>query len=129
MEEIMKTLMTALALAGVVIAGPAFAAKTCIDTRKIVSSKSDDGKTMVFKMKNGDTLINRLQGRCPDLKYYGYVWVLRGGDMNVCENSQSFQVLQSGQVCVLGKFDAPVGKQAMTTPPMVWDTNKVQAPR
>ena len=50
----MKTLMTALALAlaGVVIAGPAFAAKTCIDTRKIVSSKSDDGKTMVFKMKN-----------------------------------------------------------------------------
>jgi hypothetical protein len=108
----MKTLMTALVLTGLTLAGPASAANRCIDTRDIVSSKSDDGKVMVFKMKNGDTLINHLQGRCPDLRYNGFVWQLRSGDTNVCENAQSFQVLQSGQVCVLGKFDAPMSKRA-----------------
>lgn len=110
----MKTLITALVLAGVAVAGPA-SAKMCIDTRDIVSSKSDDGKVMVFQMKNGQTLVNRLQGQCPDLKYNGFVWQLRSGDTMVCEKGQSFQVLQSGQVCVLGAFDAP--KQAMSTAP------------
>ena len=45
-----------MALAGLVFAvGPALAAKVCIDSRDIVSSKSTDGKTMVFKMKDGTT--------------------------------------------------------------------------
>ena len=123
----MKTLMTALVLTGLAIGGPA-SAKICIDARDIVSSKSDDGKVMVFKMKNGQTLINQLRGSCPDLKYNGYVWQLRSGDTQVCENTQSFQVLQSGQICVLGKFDAPMSKQAATKP-VIWDANKVQAPR
>lgn len=107
----MKTLMTALVLAGLAAAGPAFA-KTCIDTRDIVSSKSDDGKTMVFKLKNGQTLVNQLRGSCPDLKYNGYVWQLRSGDTQVCENTQSFQVLQSGQVCMLGNFSKAPEKRA-----------------
>jgi hypothetical protein len=107
----MKTLMTALVVAGLAIAGPV-GAKTCIDTRDIVSSKSDDGKTMVFKMKNGQTLVNKLRGSCPDLKFNGYVWQLRSGDTQVCENTQSFQVLQSGQVCMLGAFDKPLEKRA-----------------
>lgn len=107
----MKTLMTALVLAGLAIAGPV-SAKTCIDTRDIVSSKSQDGKTMVFKMKNGQTLVNHLRGSCPDLKYNGYVWQLRSGDTKVCENAQSFQVIQSGQVCILGPFDKPIERRA-----------------
>jgi len=107
----MKTLMTALVL--LAIAGPV-SAKTCIDTRDIVSSKSQDGKTMVFKMKNGQTLVNHLRGSCPDLKYNGYVWQLRSGDTKVCENAQSFQVIQSGQVCILGPFDKPVERRAAT---------------
>jgi hypothetical protein len=120
--------MTALVLAGVAMAGPA-SAKMCIDTRDIVSSKSDDGKLMVFEMKNGQTLVNRLRGQCPDLKFNGFVWHLRSGDTSVCENAQSFQVIQSGQVCVLGAFEPGVGKQAMSKPPTVWDANKVPAPR
>jgi hypothetical protein len=104
----MKTLMTAL-LVGLAIAGPV-SAKTCIDTRDIVSSKSDDGKTMVFKMKNGQTLVNQLRGSCPDLKFNGYVWQLRSGDTEVCENTQSFQVLQSAQVCMLGTFTPAPGR-------------------
>lgn len=109
----MKTLMTALVAAGLVIAGPA-TAKICIDSRDIVSSKSDDGKVMVFKMKNGQTLINRLRGSCPDLKFNGYVWQLRSGDTQVCENTQSFRVLQSGQVCMLGAFTPGPERRAAT---------------
>jgi hypothetical protein len=109
----MKTLMTALVLAGLAIAGPV-SAKTCIDTRDIVSSKSQDGKTMVFKMKNGQTLVNQLRGSCPDLKFNGYVWQLRSGDTQVCENTQSFQVLQSGQVCMLGAFTPAPERRAAT---------------
>jgi hypothetical protein len=109
----MKTLMTALIAAGLTIAGPAFA-KTCIDTRDIVSSKSADGKVMVFKMKNGQTLINQLRGSCPDLKFNGYVWELRSGDTQVCENTQSFRVLQSGQVCMLGAFTPGPERRAAT---------------
>jgi hypothetical protein len=105
--------MTALVAAGLAIAGPAFA-KTCIDTRDIVSSKSADGKVMVFKMKNGQTLINQLRGSCPDLKFNGYVWELRSGDTQVCENTQSFRVLQSGQVCMLGAFTPGPERRAAT---------------
>ena len=112
----MKTLMTALVLAGLAITGPA-SAKMCIDTRDIVSSKSEDGKVMVFQMKNGQTLVNRLKGQCPNLKYNGFVWQLRSGDTMVCENAQSFQVLQSGQICILGAFEPGPGKQAMSTVP------------
>ena len=50
---------------------PAHAAKMCVDIREIDSSKSKDGRIMVFKMKDGSTLVNHLQGFCPDLKYHG----------------------------------------------------------
>ena len=113
----MKILMTALMAAGVAMATLPASAETCIDTRDILSSKSDDGKVMVFEMKNGQTLTNRLRGFCPDLKYNGFVWQLRSGDTNVCDNSQSLQVLQSGQVCLLGKFAAAPRKQAMSVAP------------
>ena len=113
----MKTLMTALIVAGVAMAALPASAKTCIDTRDIVSSKSDDGKVMVFEMKNGQTLTNKLRGVCPALKYHGYVWQLRSGDTNVCDNSHSLQVLQSGQICLLGKFDVAPRKQAMSAVP------------
>jgi hypothetical protein len=107
MEAMMK-IVTALALTAVTIASPAFA-NTCLRTSDIVSAHSDDGKLMVFQMRNGQTLVNHLQGACPDLKFNGFVWVIRGAD-TVCENMQSMRVLHSGQVCVLGKFDAPTEK-------------------
>ena len=125
----MKKIVTALALAGWVAAAPAYAANICIDTRDVVSSKSTDGKTLVFKMKDGTTLVNHLHGICPDLKYNGFVWQSHSGDTRVCENEQSFSVLQSGQVCVLGKFDAPVDKQAMSGKPVLYDANREQMRR
>jgi hypothetical protein len=100
----MKRFLIALALTAVAM--PAWAANVCLNNRDIVSSDSKDGKTMVFKMRDGRTYVNHLQGSCPDLKFNGYVWVLHG-DNQVCERQQSLRVIQSGQVCVLGKFDPP----------------------
>jgi hypothetical protein len=103
----MKKIMAVLALAGVAVSMPAYAAKVCLDTRKMVSSDSKDGRTMVFKMRDGSTYVNHLQGYCPDLKYTGFVWLMHSGDTNVCEMENTFQVIQSGQSCTLGKFDPP----------------------
>ena len=97
----------ALLLAGVFAATAASAAPSkCVAIRDIQSVKSDDGKILTFTMKNGQVLYNHLQGTCSQLKFNGFEWVIHGGQ-EVCENQQSLRVLQSGQVCVLGKFGAP----------------------
>jgi hypothetical protein len=102
----MKILTAALILASAALAtGPAMAL-TCIRTQDIVSSNSKDGKTLVFTMKDGTRMVNHLQGVCSDLRFNGFVWTIQG-PQEVCENQQSLRVLQSGQVCVLGKFDPP----------------------
>jgi len=105
----MKYLVPALGLAALMLAaGPASAANRCLDIRDIKSSESKDGRTMKFVMKDGTVLVNHLQGYCPDLKFNGFAWQTHSGDNKVCENENSFNVLQSMQVCVLGKFDPPV---------------------
>ncbi len=123
----MKKIFAALFLVAAA-AAPAQAANMCIDIRDIVSSKSADGKTMVFKMRDGRTLVNHLQGYCPDLKFFGFSWQTHSGDTKVCEHEQSFQVIQSPQICVLGKFDEPAAKAAISSP-VVYDANRTQAPR
>jgi len=99
----MKTILAALALLAVA-ASPA-AANMCVKSRDIQSTDSKDGKLLTFKMSDGRVLVNHLQGICSDLRFEGFVWVLRGGDEDICENQQSLQVLRSGQTCLLGKFD------------------------
>jgi hypothetical protein len=122
MEEVMKKFVIASAL--LVLAAPAYAENMCIDTREIVSNTSKDGKTMVFKMKDGRVLVNHLHGSCPDLKFQGLAWQLHSGDHKVCENEQSFQVLQSMQTCTLGKFD-PADRHA-DAKPVQYDANRQQ---
>src|SRR5579863_3121825 len=104
-----KNILCAL-IAAMSIASPVWAANMCLRTQDIVSTVSKDGKTLVFKMRDGRTLVNHLQGICPDLKFNGFDWVVRGGTEEVCENIQSLRVLQSGEVCVLGKFVQPANK-------------------
>jgi hypothetical protein len=99
----MKTILAVMALL-IIAASPATAAM-CVKSRDIQSTDSKDGKLLTFKMRDGSVLVNHLQGICSDLRYNGLVWVLRGGDENICENQQSFQVVNSGQTCLLGKFD------------------------
>ena len=98
----MKLIIATLALV-VTVAAPA-AANMCVQSRDILSANSKDGKLMTFKMRGGRTLVNHLQGVCPDLKYEGFAWNVPGTG-EICENQQSLRVLRSGQVCLLGKFD------------------------
>jgi len=87
----------------------------CVSERDIVSTTpSNDGKQLTFKMRDGRVLVNRLQGVCRDLRFNGFVWVLRGNN-DICENMQSLRVLQSGQTCMLGKFEQ-TGKTAPAAP-------------
>jgi hypothetical protein len=79
--------------------------RICLNTRQIVSSKSRDGRTMLFQMRDGRQYLNHLRGYCPGLKFDGFSWVLRSGDEEVCENAQSLRVLRSGEVCILGRFE------------------------
>ena len=99
----MKTILAAMALLAIA-ASPA-SANMCVKSRDIQSTDSKDGKLLTFKMRDGRVLVNHLQGICSDLRFEGFVWVLRGGDEDICENQQTLQVLRSGQTCILGKFD------------------------
>ena len=99
----MKTILAALALLAIA-ASPA-EANMCVKSREIQSTDSKDGKLLTFKMRDGRVLVHHLQGICSDLRFEGFVWVLSGGDEDICENQQSLQVLRSGQTCLLGKFD------------------------
>ena len=104
----MKMIIAILAFT-TAIASPA-AAKLCVQSRDILSTDSKDGKLMTFKMRDGSVLVNRLQGICSDLRFEGFVWVLRGGTDDICENQQTLKVLRSGQTCLLGKFDVVKAK-------------------
>jgi hypothetical protein len=105
----MKTMIVAaIALAAAVV--PA-SANMCVMQRDIVSTHSEDGKNLFFKMRDGRTLVNHLQGICTDLRYEGFVWNVPGTE-DICEFQQSFRVVQSGQSCTLGKFEVVKDKQA-----------------
>jgi hypothetical protein len=110
MEETMKVLTTAVVLAGAALMIQPAAARVCIATRDITGTHSDDGKTLVFNLRDGTSRVNHLQGICSDLKWNGFAWTIRGPE-EVCEGQQSLRTLQSGQVCVLGKFDPPVSRE------------------
>jgi hypothetical protein len=104
----MRTVFTPALLAAMFLAvAPAMAAPAiCINTRDISNSEEqNNGKAILFKMRDGTQWRNTLQTPCPDLKFNGYSWVVRNPDESVCENVQSLRVLQSGEVCVLGKFE------------------------
>jgi hypothetical protein len=105
----MKTILAAIALAAA-FASPA-SANMCVQARDIISTHSDDGKLLTFKMRGGRTLVNHLQGTCTDLRYEGLAWNVPGTD-DICEFQQSFRVINSGQSCTLGKFEVVKDKPA-----------------
>jgi len=95
-----------LAIIGpVAISGAAEAAPICLSIRDMVATEpQNDGRAILFTMRDGSEWRNDLQGRCSDLKFNGFNWIVPNADYAVCENQQSLQVQHSGQVCVLGKF-------------------------
>ncbi len=107
----MKTIIAAVALVAAT-AMPA-SANVCVMQRDIVSTHSEDGRNLTFKMRDGRTLVNHLQGICTDLRYTGFVWTVPGTE-EICEYQQSFKVIQSGQSCTLGKFEVVKDQHAAT---------------
>jgi len=112
-----KFVYAAAIFAGLVAAGaPANAANICISTRDVLDTQpQDDGKAIIFRMRNGAVWRNDLQGACPDLRFDGFAWTIRNPDETVCENMQTLRVLRSGEICALGKFTQtkPPRKKAM----------------
>ena len=68
------------------------------------TTPQNDGRAIVFTMKDGSQWRNTLIGRCPDLKFNGFVWAVRNPGATVCENENALTVIRSGETCVLGKF-------------------------
>ena len=115
----MKMVMSVAVLATMAaLSVPAQAAgNICISTRNIESSTpQQDGAAILFKMRDGTVWRNDLQGRCPDLKFNGFVWTIRNPGDTVCEREQTIRVLRSGEICTLGKFTQiapPRGRKPM----------------
>jgi len=90
----------------IAVTAPALAAgPICLSTHDMrQTTPQDDGAAIVFHMRDGSVWRNDLHGRCPDLKFNGFVWTVRNPGGTVCENEQTIRVLQSGEICQLGKF-------------------------
>jgi len=105
MRKVLKTSLIGtivLAAATPVLAAP----NVCIDTRQIASQKVEGGgSAILFTMRDGTQYRNKLQGRCPDLDFNGYVWTVRNPDNTVCDRASTLRVLQSGQICQIGNFE------------------------
>jgi len=75
----------------------------CLATHNITSSQpSQDEKSILFVMHNGDRWRNDLRGRCNGISFEPFSWVLTGND-DICEDGQTLTVLGGG-ICTLGKF-------------------------
>lgn len=87
----------------------------CLRTQDMVDTTPDDqGASITFRMRDGSVWRNELRGRCPDLRFNGFVWVVQNPDQTVCDDVQSLRVLRSGEICMLGKFTPvkpPRGRQ------------------
>jgi hypothetical protein len=99
--SVVSTLAAALAMN----AAAAMAAPVCLDTTRILGTHVNADQTAIdFQMRDGTVWRNTLRNRCQDLHWYGFVYVLRGGDNVVCENLQAIQVIETHQTCLLGPF-------------------------
>ena len=107
-------LLTAQALPAVSQPAPAQPKRTaiCLNVRDIVDASSKDGLIMTFKMRDGTTYNNHLRQRCDSLRFGGFVWTVEGSQQ-ICEDVQQLRTLTEGELCRLGRFDAPVRKAAV----------------
>ena len=112
----MKTALAgALALALVPTTQSAWAEATpstaCIYTYDIDYTDVPDESTIIFHMKTGDVWTNSLPRRCPNVRFDGFSYVVRGNDQ-LCGKFDSIRVLKSGSVCQLGEFVRSSGDKA-----------------
>ena len=96
--------MLAAALAiGTAWAAPAVAdPQTCIQVTYVDRTTFVSPRTLLFHMKDGKVWRNTLKTDCLGLRFHGFAYVVRGE--TVCGNAQAIQVIDNGQVCLLGPF-------------------------
>lgn len=78
------------------------APSVCLRTYQIDHTSTPDTKTILFYMRGGKVWKNTLQLPCHGLKFYGFSYVTRDGQ--ICSNMQSIMVLKTHEVCLLGDF-------------------------
>ena len=101
----------AVLLAAVSFASAAQAAPICLDSYRIKSTKAPDEKHIIFHMIDGTTWKNTLRNQCSGITFNGFAYEPFAGH-SVCENLQSIRVLDSGSVCLLGRFEKEPPKKA-----------------
>ena len=87
---------------------PATAAPVCLDTYRIQNTSVPNPHTIIFHMKDRSAWRNTLKNACPDLRFWGFVYVDRGGTNDICDNLASVKVINSGEICMLGAFTKEV---------------------
>lgn len=83
----------------------------CLNVRDIQDTTSKDGKVLVFKMKDSTIYNNHLRQSCDSLRFGGFAWAVNSSE-EVCEDVQTLRTLTIGEICRLGRFDAPIRKTA-----------------
>ena len=96
------SLATVLAVSASV--SSALAAPTCLDTYRIQNTTVPNPNTIIFHMKDGSAWRNTLKNSCPELRFWGFVYVDRGGTLEICDNTTAVKVINSGEICLLGTF-------------------------
>lgn len=102
----MRQIVSKVILAGIAVAGfavqPAMAG-ICLTVKNIKSSDvAKDGSAITFAMRDGKIYRNELAGKCPDAWFNGFAWTVHAD--TVCDDEPNLRVINSGQICHLGKF-------------------------
>ncbi len=74
----------------------------CLQTNLIDRTTVVNPKTILFRMKDGKVWRSDMRVACLSLKYNGFVYVTHADE--ICGGSQSIRVLNTDQVCMLGRF-------------------------
>ncbi len=105
----MRRLLSIAIMAGVAMLAvqPAMAAEggVCLTVKNITSSDvAKDGTSITFQMRDGKIWRNDLEGTCPDAWFNGFAWNVHAD--KVCDDEPNIKVINSGEICRLGKFTA-----------------------
>ena len=93
----------AFTLAAYAVTASTVAAPICLQTQYIRNTSVPNSRTILFHMTDGTTWRNTLRNSCPDLKWDGFTYVLRGPN-EICENLLGIRTLYTGEACLLGPF-------------------------
>jgi hypothetical protein len=93
----------------------------CLATAQIDHTEIVNDSAIVFFMKDGKAYMNAMHISCPSLQMEG-AFVYETDAAEVCSNSQTIRVKNSGNFCELGQFTP-------FTPPKVPDLSPAAAPQ